>query len=311
MKQKMMVTFGLLLCFTMCFTVMFSEKVHAQTVSSNSTGKHGGYDYEFWVDQGNGTMVLKDGGAFSCEWNNINNILFRKGLKYNETQTYQQIGNMTMTYACNYQPSGNSYLSVYGWTSDPLVEYYIIESWGTWKPPGNVQSKGTVTIDGGVYDIFETTRNQQPSIKGTATFQQYWSVRQEKRTSGTISISEHFKAWEAKGMKMGKFYEVSLVVEGYQSSGKADVTKMDIAIGGQSSGAIDNNWNQGMNQGANDWNQGWNQDMNQGANDWNQGWNQDMNQGANDWNQGWNQGANDWNQGWNQGANDWNQGMGW
>jgi endo-1,4-beta-xylanase len=177
-------------------------------------------------------MTLNDGGAFSCSWSNINNILFRKGLKYNETQTHQQLGNITLTYSCNYQPNGNSYLSVYGWTSDPLVEYYIIESWGTWKPPGSVASKGTVTIDGGTYDIYETTRVNQPSIKGNTTFQQYWSVRQQKRTSGTISVSEHFKAWEAKGMKMGKMYEVSMVVEGYQSSGKADMTSMSIKVGG-------------------------------------------------------------------------------
>ena len=39
----------------------------------------GEYDYEFWVDSGNGTMTLTDGGTFSCQWSNINNILFRKG----------------------------------------------------------------------------------------------------------------------------------------------------------------------------------------------------------------------------------------
>ena len=123
----------------------------------------------------------------------------------------QQLGNITMSYACNYQPNGNSYLSVYGWTVDPLVEYYIIESWGTWKPPGNVASKGTVTIDGGTYDIYETTRVNQPSIKDNTTFQQYWSVRQQKRTSGNISVSEHFKAWENKGMKLGRCMKFPLL----------------------------------------------------------------------------------------------------
>jgi hypothetical protein len=232
MKHKIRGKFSILLSLTLLLS-LFPLNAQAKTVTSNDTGTHGGYNYEYWKDNGNGTMVLKDDGAFSCEWNNINNILFRKGLKYNETQTHQQIGTMTMEYACDYYPNGNSYLSVYGWTSDPLVEYYIIESWGNWRPPGSNNPKGTVNVDGGIYDIYETTRTQQPSIKGTATFQQYWSVRQNKRTSGTISVSEHFKAWEAKGMKMGKFYEISLVVEGYQSSGKADVTKMSINIDGK------------------------------------------------------------------------------
>src|SRR5690606_34052255 len=67
---------------------------------------------------------------------------------------------------------------------------------------------------------------------GTATFKQYWSVRRSKRTSGTISVSEHFKAWESRGMTMGKMYEVTLTVEGYQSSGSANVYSHTLSIGG-------------------------------------------------------------------------------
>ncbi len=56
-------------------------------------------------------------------------------------------------------------------------------------------------------------RINQPSIIGIATFKQYWSVRQTKRTSGTVSVSEHFKKWESLGMPMGKMYETALTVE--------------------------------------------------------------------------------------------------
>ena len=83
-------------------------------------------------------MTLNSGGTFSCQWSNINNALFRKGKKFNETQTHQQIGNISVTYGCDYQPNGNSYLCVYGWTSDPLVEYYIVDSWGSWRLPGQL-----------------------------------------------------------------------------------------------------------------------------------------------------------------------------
>ncbi|TLF60022.1 glycoside hydrolase family 11 protein, partial [Bacillus spizizenii] len=62
----------------------------------------------------------------------------------------------------------------------------------------------------------------------------YWSVRQTKRTSGTVSVSEHFKKWESLGMPMGKMYETALTVEGYQSNGSANVSTNVLTIGGKS-----------------------------------------------------------------------------
>ncbi|GAE35024.1 glycoside hydrolase family 11 protein [Halalkalibacter akibai] len=226
----------LLLALVLCFAITLpAVNVQAATLTSNEIGTHDGYDYEFWKDNGGtGSMTLNSGGTFSAQWSNINNILFRKGKKFNETQTHQQIGNISIDYSANFNPSGNAYLTVYGWTVDPLVEFYIVDSWGTYRPTGT--RKGSITVDGGTYDIYETTRTNQPSIKGTATFKQYWSVRTSKRTSGTISVSEHFKAWERAGMPMGKMYEVALTVEGYQSSGSASVTRNNLTIGGSSGG---------------------------------------------------------------------------
>ena len=238
MKQKKRILLSLLLCLSILSTIFVTDAHAAITITSNQTGTYEGYDYELWKDSGNTTMTLTGGGTFTCEWNNINNALFRTGKKYNETQTHQQIGNISVKYGCDYQPNGNSYLCVYGWTVDPLVEYYIVDSWGNWRPPG-ATSKGRITVDGGTYDIYETTRVNQPSIKGTATFQQYWSVRTSKRTSGTISVSEHFNAWESRGMKMGKMYEVAFTIEGYQSSGKANVHTMSLVVGGDSGGGDD------------------------------------------------------------------------
>lgn len=232
MKKLFKVFLPIFMCFTILFTLPAVNVQAATTLTENATGTIDGYNYELWKDNGTTSMTLNGGGKFSCSWSNINNALFRTGKKFDKTKTYKDLGNITLDYACDYQPNGNSYLAVYGWTTDPLVEYYIIDSWGTWKPPGNVTSKGQITVDGGTYDIYETDRINQPSIIGTATFKQYWSVRTTKRTSGTISVSEHFKQWEKNGLNMGgKFYEASLVVEGYQSSGKADVTKMDLHIG--------------------------------------------------------------------------------
>jgi endo-1,4-beta-xylanase len=189
-----------------------------KTLSSNATGQHCGYTYEYWKDQGTGSLVLKPDG-FGVNWSNINNLLGRKGIRPGSA-------NLIATYEANYQPSGNSYLCIYGWTRNPLIEYYIVDSWGSGRPPGGT-SVGTVASDGGTYDVYTTQRVNQPSIDGTQTFYQYWSVRTSKRTSGTITVGNHFSAWASLGMNMGSFYEVSMTVEGYQSSGTADV-KMSI-----------------------------------------------------------------------------------
>jgi endo-1,4-beta-xylanase len=186
---------------------------------SNQIGTHCGYTFEYWKDNGSGCMTNQTDG-FSVTWNNINNLLGRKGLRPGSA-------NNIVTYQADYQPNGNSYLCVYGWTTSPLVEYYIVDSWGNWRPPGGSPMGQSISSDGGTYEIYRTLRENQPSIIGNATFYQYWSVRTQKRTSGTITVKNHFDAWGARGMNMGSLYEVSMTVEGYQSSGQANV-KMHI-----------------------------------------------------------------------------------
>jgi hypothetical protein len=224
MKFKRLNLIAGLLLSTVLVHYLFAQTSTTQTISSNKTGKNGSYFYEYWKDNGSGTMTLKDGCNFSCTWGSVGNILFRQGVR---PGSRKQI----VTYTADYKPTGNSYLSVYGWFKSPLVEYYIIESWGSWKPPGSATSKGTITTDSGTYDIYQNQRTG-PSIEGNGTFQQYWSVRKTKHTSGVITCANHFDAWESKGMKIGSMYEVSFNVEAYQSSGgTADViVSMDTIV---------------------------------------------------------------------------------
>jgi hypothetical protein len=191
-----------------------------ETVCNNGSGNQGGFVYEYWIDSGSACMELGPGGAFSIEWGSgTENVLARKGLRPGSL-------NQVITYAAEYRPNGNSYLTLYGWTTNPLVEYYVVDSWGSWRPPGG-QSVGTVTSDGGTYDLYRTQRVEKPSIEGErSTFYQYWSVRTEKRTSGTITFANHVSAWQNQGWQMGGLYEVSMCVEGYQSTGYGNVYQL-------------------------------------------------------------------------------------
>jgi endo-1,4-beta-xylanase len=81
--------------------------------------------------------------------------------------------------------------------------------------------KGTVTSDGGTYTIWENTRTNEPSIQGTSTFNQYISVRNGGRASGTVTIANHFNAWKSHGMNLGKLNFQVIAVETWNGAGSA------------------------------------------------------------------------------------------
>lgn len=193
-----------------------------------------GYHYEMWIQDGtNGSACLTVQGIdarFKTVWNLSGyGFVARVGLLFDQTKTDEQIGWITSDFEHSKSGNGTAWMGIYGWMVDPLKEYYIIEDWVGWRP--QYTSKGSITVDGGEYDVFTAMRVQQPSIKGTQTFEQWYSVRKTPRLSGHISISEHFAKWKSLGMEAGKLYEAKLKVEGLSGSGTVEFTKGTVVVG--------------------------------------------------------------------------------
>ena len=191
------------------------------------------YGYEMWDNGNNGNYKMiwygpddRGGAAFRAEWNNPNDFLGRVGYYWGNGGKYASYGNIfcdfEYTRSADKTAGPYSYIGIYGWSRNPLVEYYIVEDWfsnnyySTFNPVGKdtigVNHHDTFTVDGSVYYIYKKDSTGS-SIDGQKTFTQYFNVRQSPRKSGTISITKHFDKWAELGMPLGNMYECKFLVE--------------------------------------------------------------------------------------------------
>ncbi|ROW17425.1 hypothetical protein VPNG_00980 [Cytospora leucostoma] len=189
----------------------------SETLTTSGTGTYGSYYYSFYVESNTGASLTLGTGTYSLKWSSSSTDVVA-GIGW-ETGSAR-----TVTYSGSIDATGDSLIALYGWTTSPLVEYYVIETYGTYNPGSAGTHKGTVTSDGAKYDIYEVVRSNAPSIEGTQTFNQYLSIRQSKRTSGTITFQNHITAWKNLGLTLGTYNYQIIATEGYESSGTSSVT---------------------------------------------------------------------------------------
>lgn len=131
---------------------------------------------------------------------------------------------MTVGYNVGYATGYNT-ISIYGWTTNPLVEYYINELGSLYL--ANATYKGSVSSDGHNYNTYEHLQVNQPSIQGTATFEQYLDAWGGSSTGSnhTVTTGNHFNHWNNIGMRMGAFNVMILGTEAYGGrSGSVNAT---------------------------------------------------------------------------------------
>ena len=176
-------------------SISWGQTVTCSNGTSQKMGSTGGYDYELWSQDGAGSATMKlnvseeNGGAFEVEWQGTINMLARTGKRWgsNSSVTVQNVGNITSEFEVEWSSSDNvKYVSVYGWGYfdqqdipsgfSNEIEYYIVQDRGSYNPTQGGVKHGSATIDGIDYDFYTTDRRNQPSLSGTSTFKQFWSI---------------------------------------------------------------------------------------------------------------------------------------
>ncbi len=225
------VLFAVILAAAMAAMAALPGTAKAATqICSNQTGTNGGFYYQMWsAGQGSACITLNSGNSYSASWSGIGD--FVAGVGWNPGS------NHTVSFSSNLSASGGTTLvSLYGWSTNPLVEYYVMENYNG-APPTAGTFMGQVTSDGGTYNIYEHQQVNQPSIQGTATFEQYLAIRTSPTSSGTITTQNFFNAWASHGMNLGTLNYQILATESFGGgSGNSSVTVNSGSSGGGGGG---------------------------------------------------------------------------
>jgi endo-1,4-beta-xylanase len=190
----------------------------AAAICGVQTGTNGGMYFQMWNNgQGSACITLNSPNSYSSTWSGIGD--FVAGVGWNPGNTTTK--NFTASLSAS---GGTNLVSLYGWSTSPLVEYYVMEDY-VGSPPTAGTFKGTVTSDGGTYNIYEHQQVNQPSIQGTTTFEQYLAIRTSPTSSGTITFQNFVNAWASHGMNLGTMNYQIMATEAFGGgSGSSNVT---------------------------------------------------------------------------------------
>ena len=189
-----------------------------QANAGSTTGYNGGYYYGIYTaGSGSGTISFPNGGGnWKCVWTSgITDCGSGKGWK---PGSVRNVG-----YNCGTLAGSWKWLSTYGWTQSPLIEYYITDK-GSWT--GTYYA--SPYIDGSTYTCYTYQQVNQPSIEGTKTFWQYRDDRNTDRSTGvnySITMSSHVNVWKNYGGHgFGTVYDTIMNIEALSGPGTGNCT---------------------------------------------------------------------------------------
>jgi endo-1,4-beta-xylanase len=166
-----------------------SGYVQNDGASTESTGTSNGYFWSLYREGGSASITQGSGGNFAISYSNVTDVVGGKGWNPGSARTIgYNIGALSGSY---------NFVGIYGWTTNPLIEYYVAEK-------GSVTggtSFGSVSSDGHTYSCYKQQRVNAPSIIGTATFWQYKDTWGGAPTgqNRSVNMANHINNWRSRG----------------------------------------------------------------------------------------------------------------
>jgi hypothetical protein len=144
-------------------------------------------------------------------------FLAHVGLDFNAAKDYTAYGTISAQFSEIKTGTSGSFSSIgmYGWMHSPCIEWYINEdSFSGLRPRGSV----TAVIDGETYYLTTSTTTGTGGANAceaghTGSWTNITSTRASARQCGTVTVSDHFKAWAAQGWSLGTVASVHINVE--------------------------------------------------------------------------------------------------
>ena len=154
-----------------------------------SQGTSNGFFWSLYTEGGSSSITQGSAGNFAISYSNVTDVVGGKGWNPGSARTIgYNIGALSGSY---------NFVGIYGWTTSPLIEYYVAEK-------GSVTG-GTfvnnVSSDGHSYSFYKQQRVNAPSIIGTATFWQYKDTWGGAPTAAnrSVNMANHITNWRNTG----------------------------------------------------------------------------------------------------------------
>jgi endo-1,4-beta-xylanase len=201
--------------------LLLAGLIVASAAANAATGTDHGFFWQNYVSGGSSNISFPQAGTypgnFAVTYSNVGDVVAGKG--WNPGSSSRTIGYNIGALSGSY-----NFVGVYGWTTNPLIEYYVCELGSVTWSATNV---GSVTTDGHTYGLWKHQQVNQPSIIGTSTFWQYMSQwgGSSVGTSRSITIANHMNAWRSKMGALGSNNLQILAIEAYSNkSGSINAT---------------------------------------------------------------------------------------